>query len=125
MDNEDKWEETFYLDDPKIRFIKMPKGIRLWYSKKIKYVLIDYDLYPTKYQLTEDGRKAVWKLYSEVANKQSHNFMSPLTAHMKIPIEHFEHAITTLMEILPNNLEEDPDLKKFNKEFGLEADGKK
>jgi hypothetical protein len=91
----------------------MPKGIRLWYSKAHKYVHVDYDLFPTKYQLTEEGRKQVWKLYSEVANKKSSMSISHLTAHMHIPIEHLEHVILKLMEILPNNLEDDPELKKF------------
>jgi hypothetical protein len=114
-----KWQEYTIEDDTKTRFIRMPKGIRLWYIKKVKYALVDYDLYPTKYQLTEKGRNEVWQLYYEVAYKKSYIYMSHLTAHIRIPIEHFEHVITKLMEILPNNLEEEPELKKFKEEFGL------
>jgi hypothetical protein len=111
-----KWEEYWLADDPKTRFVKMPKGIRLWYIKKVKYVFVDYDLYPTKWQTTEKGRKLVWKLYREAANKKSYIYMSRLSAHIKIPIEYLEKVIIGLMETLPANLEEDPELKKF-KEF--------
>jgi len=113
----EKWKESWLEDDIKTRFVAMPKGIRLWYWKAKKYVHVDFDLYPTKYQLTEEGKKQVWKLYYEVANKKSSMSMSHLTAHMQIPIEHFEHTILKLMEILPNNLEEDPKLKEFEQGF--------
>jgi len=36
---------------------------------------------------------------------------------MQIPIEHLERTILKLMEILPNNLEEDPKLKEFRQGF--------
>ena len=113
----EKWRESWLEGDTKIRFVTMPKHIKLWYSKAHKYVHVDFDLYPTEYQLTEEGTKQVWKLYSEVADKKSSIIISPLTAHLRIPIEHLEHAILKLMEILPNNLEEDPELKKFKQDF--------
>jgi hypothetical protein len=109
----EKWKESWLEDDVTTRFVVMPKNIRLWYWKAKKYVHVDYDLYPTKYQLTEKGINEVRKLYSEVANKKSSMSMSHLTAHLQIPIEHLEHVILTLMEILPNNLEDDPKLKEF------------
>jgi len=115
----EKWQEYFLEGDRTLHFIKMPKGIRLWYSKFGKYAHVDYDLYPTKYRINEEGEKAVWKLYYEVANKKAHIFMNPLTAHMKIPIEKLEYAITTLMKILPTKIEEDPELKKFEQWFGV------
>lgn len=115
----EKWQEYFFEGDQILHFVKMPKGIRLWYSKFSKYAHVDYDLYPTKYRINEEGRKAVWKLYYEVANKKSHIFMSPLTAHMKIPKEKLVYAITTLMKILPTKIEEDPELKEFEQWFGV------
>jgi hypothetical protein len=109
----EKWKESWPEDDPKTRFVAMPKNIKLWYWKAHKYVHVDFDLYPTKYQLTEEGRNELQQLYNQVANKNSSMSMSHLTAHMRIPIEHLEHAILKLMEILPNNLEDDPKLKEF------------
>ena len=113
-----KWEEYFSVDDKRTYFITMPKGIRLWYTKFSKYVYVDFDLYLTKYQLSKEGENAFWQLYKEVANKKSHAFLGHLTVHMKIPKEKLEYAITKLMEILLNNLEDDPELKKFEEQFG-------
>lgn len=90
----------------------MPKNIRLWYSKHVKYAHVDFDFYPTKYQLTDEGQKAFWELYREVANKKSQAIIGRLAAHMKIPKEKLDYTITKLIEILPANLEEDPELKE-------------
>jgi len=118
----EKWKEYFIEGDTHFRFVQMPKAIKLYYHKAVKYVSIHYDLYPTKYQITESGNEAIWQLYKEVANKKSHLITSHLSGMLKIPKQHLEHVILKLMEILPNNLEEDPELKKFKEEFGLIKD---
>jgi hypothetical protein len=118
----EKWKEYFFKGEPRLHFIRMPKAIKLYYHKAVKYVSIHYDLYPTKYQVTESGNEAIWQLYKEVANKKSHLITSRLSGMLKIPKQHLEHVILKLMEILPNNLEEDTELKKFEEDFGLTKD---
>ena len=115
----EKWKEFFLVEDTYFHFIQMPKAIKLYYHKAVKYVYIHYDLYPTKYQITENGNEAIHQLYKEVANKKSHLITSRLSGMLKIPKQHLEHVILKLMEILPNNLEEDPKLKEITEQFGL------
>lgn len=115
-----KWKEYFIMGDKRTHFIITEKGARLWYTKFGKRVHVDFDLHPTSFQLTDEGRKAFWQLYAEVANKKSYAFLSPLSSHMKIPKEQLEHVITKLMKILSANIEDDPELKKFEEEFGIE-----
>jgi hypothetical protein len=110
----EKWKETFLLDDPTYRFVKNPKHVKLWYQESRKYTLVDCDLYPTKYQFTDTGRKAIAELYNSVIGKKSYIILSRLSAHMKILTEHVETVILELLKILeqPNALEEDPKLKE-------------